>query len=256
MHHISQHHLQFFCRQEKQEDYNVRHPERNQKNDPFPKRFERRQKRSFGWGFCNVAAEDRIFPPTMAIRSWIVLSRSTVCLLGRKRCFSTAVDSVLLEEISEANSRYAGKISIRQTNQYGWGLYALQEFDKGDLVMQSRSLKESSEPDAHSIQVDWNRHVTMDLPARFINHICNRANVGIRPNDLGAYDFFALRQIHIDEELSWDYETAEYEISAGFVCSCGDLNCRRELKGFKEHGDEMIRTYGKEYIAPYLLESN
>jgi hypothetical protein len=109
----------------------------------------------------------------------------------------------------------------------------------------------------------------MDLPARFVNHSCGAANVGIRPGQPGgeqqpatttttaaaipSYDFYALRDIRVDEELLWDYECSEYEIS-GFECHCGSPDCRGELRGFKVHGREVIRAYGERYVAPYLLE--
>ena len=42
----------------------------------------------------------------------------------------------------------------------------------------------------------------MDLPARFINHSCD-ANVGIRDNSLGAFDFVSLTPVARGEELTW-----------------------------------------------------
>jgi hypothetical protein len=156
-------------------------------------------------------------------------------------------------EIQEANIRYAGKIDIRETGQYGWGLFALCDFKAGVLVMRGRAVESGPARNAHSVQTDWNTHATMDLPARFVNHVCNEANVGIQKNDVGAYDFHALRRIHMNEEFLWDYETSEYEIK-GFVCSCGRPNCRGELRGFRQHADEIIASYGEEYVAPFLLE--
>ena len=44
--------------------------------------------------------------------------------------------------------------------------------------------------------------VFMDLPARFINHSCE-ANVGIRDNNAGAFDFLALQPVLRGEELTW-----------------------------------------------------
>jgi hypothetical protein len=42
----------------------------------------------------------------------------------------------------------------------------------------------------------------MDLPARFINHSCE-ANVGIKDNNLGAFDFISLVQVSRGDELTW-----------------------------------------------------
>jgi hypothetical protein len=75
--------------------------------------------------------------------------------------------------------------------------------------------------------------------------------LGLRPNEHGAYDFVALKPIRANDEIVWDYESTEYEF--GFECSCGAPNCRGDLKGFRHHGDAVLGSYGKEYVAPYLF---
>ena len=74
-------------------------------------------------------------------------------------------------------------------------------------------------------------HVRIDLPARFINHSCD-ANCGVMDNEFGAYDFIARRTIVEGEELSFNYETSEYVISAFETCMCGAENCRGYVAGF------------------------
>lgn len=157
----------------------------------------------------------------------------------------------LQEEIDEANERYKDKIAIRQAGQRGWGLFALTAFEPHDLVMSARALNVSASSDSHTVQTDWDKHVTMDLPPRFVNHSCS-ANLGIRLNKAGAYDFIALQEILQGEELLWDYETSEYEIEGFTSCSCGAPTCRGELLGFRGHGQEVIDRYGASYIAPFL----
>lgn len=162
---------------------------------------------------------------------------------------------VFMGAIEKANARYCERVGIQMTtDQRGWGLCALTSFQKGDFVMRGTAIDQSAVQTKHSVQSDWDSHVEMDLPARFINHICNDANVGVKPNEVGAYDFYALREIAKDEELLWDYEATEYQIEE-FSCSCGSSTCRGELKGFKVHGQQLIEAYGKDFIAPYLLRS-
>jgi hypothetical protein len=162
---------------------------------------------------------------------------------------------VFMGAIEKANARYCERVGIQMTtDQRGWGLCALTTFQKGDFVMRGTAIDQSAVQTKHSVQSDWDSHVEMDLPARFINHICNDANVGVKPNEVGAYDFYALREIAKDEELLWDYEATEYQIEE-FSCSCGSSTCRGELKGFKVHGQQLIEAYGKDFIAPYLLRS-
>jgi hypothetical protein len=68
-------------------------------------------------------------------------------------------------------------------------------FKAGALVMRGRAIESGPVRDAHSVQTDWNINATIDLPVRFVNHVCNEANVGIQKNDVGAYDFHALHGI-------------------------------------------------------------
>jgi len=153
------------------------------------------------------------------------------------------------EQVAQMNQQYQNHLNI-STNGLGWALYAQRHFDPGDLVMRSRALSVSTVRDAHSVQTGWDQHVTIDLPARFINHSCE-ANVGIVDNDLGAFDFFALKEIELEEEFLWDYTSSEWEISAFSKCLCRSSHCRQELKGFKVDGESVRQRYGQ-YYARYL----
>lgn len=157
------------------------------------------------------------------------------------------------EEINVANRRYRNLLVIQKTSDRGWGLYAKKTFDLGDKLFSSKAISSSTKRSSHSIQTGCNTHVTMDLPARFINHSCD-ANTGIQDNEFGAYDFYAMRVIYEGEELTLDYETAESEISAFEKCFCESDKCRVNLEGFDKHGEVLRKQYGK-YIANHLLIS-
>jgi hypothetical protein len=156
------------------------------------------------------------------------------------------------EEMAEASQRYAHKISIELTSDRGYGLVALQTYQPGDKVLTAKAVA-SVPRDSHSVQKGMDAHVRIDLPARFINHSCD-ANCGVQDNEFGAYDFIARRTIQEGEELSFNYETSEYVISAFEECMCGAKNCRGYVAGFGTHGEQLKDDYG-EYIAGYLKES-
>jgi hypothetical protein len=170
------------------------------------------------------------------------------------------MSSFIQKEIDEANERYADKVVIQQTpDARGWGLYAEQSFQKGDVVMQARSLQVATFQDSHSIQIGWGTHILVDLPARFVNHICGRATLGIQivqptTKEVNMIDFVALQDIAVGDELLWDYESSEYVIN-NFACACGSPVCRKQLRGFRHHGEAVVAGYGgsNDYIAPYLL---
>lgn len=184
--------------------------------------------------------------------SRIITRYSTSNALDKVRPLTSAAEIVTKEAIDKVNAVQANA-EIKQTpDGRGWGLFAKHDIQAGEQVFRGKALHKSSIRCAHSVQTDWDEHVLMDLPAVLVNHSCN-ANLGIKKNDFGAYDFFALEHIAEKEELLWDYETVEAEIS-GWKCTCGAHNCRGHMKGFKSHADQVLKVYGEEFVAPYLLE--
>ena len=170
------------------------------------------------------------------------------------RKFSISTNFKNLSEIEEANKRYKDHIEIRQAPQNrGWGLFALKDYAAGDIVMDANVLSWLEHADSHSIQLNFQRHAVVDLPARFINHCCNEANVGICVENEENIHFLALEDISNQQELLWDYETTEFDVSTPFVCSCGSATCRGTLSGFKSHHADVLHSYDEKYIAPYLL---
>lgn len=74
-------------------------------------------------------------------------------------------------------------------------------------------------------------------------------------NQYGAYTWVAVRDLKAGEEITWDYETTEYEIMSSALgrCLCGSDACRGKVLGFKHRGAEIRAKYG-ELIADYLKE--
>ena len=108
----------------------------------------------------------------------------------------------------------------------------------------SNSYYASKTPGTHTIQTGWNRHVVMDLPARFTNHKCDDVTVGLKPNHLGAYDFVAMREIENGEEILWNYESTEYELAKIFSLSLWVIKLSKDFERFSippQRGPEVIR---------------
>jgi SET domain len=203
------------------------------------------------------------------------------------------LDDTMTKEIQRANARTAGSIEIRHVGKIGWGIFALKDFEAGDLVLHPSTIaaipsdddhddaidehdntrnKEDKEdvaesanntipepltaPTAHTLQIDWKKHVLMNLPTRFLNHKCGTANVGIHGgsiNENGVFDFFALIPIKAGDEITFDYETTEFEmLNGGFDCHCVSPICRGKLRGFMYSADAVLKVFDKKHIAPYL----
>ncbi|CAJ1966144.1 unnamed protein product [Cylindrotheca closterium] len=168
---------------------------------------------------------------------------------------TTSHFSSATQEINEANERCLGSVQINRTaDGRGYGIFAMRHFAPGERVIESIALKSFDKPHSHSIQVDWKSHVYIDLPARFLNHMCD-PNLRAQLNDSNAYDFVALRTIEEGTEVGHDYETTEYELSEPIQCGCGSPKCRKVLKGFRYNESEILKTHDQQVLSPYLLSN-
>lgn len=121
-------------------------------------------------------------------------------------------------------------------------------------------------PNRYSVQIGENEHIDMDgeasmentmdvYPYRFTNHSCE-PNMLLRD---GA--FYAAKEIHRGEELTFNYNTTEYDMAEPFSCSCGSVFCCGVIRGFKHLSlDEarrlspLLPDYFKALIDPRIAE--
>lgn len=134
---------------------------------------------------------------------------------------------------------------IRDAPGKGRGVYAVRNLATGELVVRGRVERTEAQRTMHSFQKDWDLHIELDETARSINHSCS-PNTGVVDNALGGYDFVALAPVHAGEEITWDYETTEFESIAVESCLCGSAACRGRTRGFR------YRTDAIAYTAAYL----
>lgn len=131
----------------------------------------------------------------------------------------------------------------------GLMVVATRQYQPGDLVVIGRAVQVVPHRTTHSFQVDWDAHVDLDEPARYINHSCD-PNTGIHDNSYGGFDFIALRKIAPNKEITWDYETSEYISIAVSHCLCGAANCRTVIRGFghRRHDPHWRPTHLAHYL--------
>jgi len=151
-------------------------------------------------------------------------------------------------------------VVVKEVNgAIGLGVFASRDFKQGELVVRSTGEVIPYQTE-HSIQIDWDRHLEVEPPARYLNHSCE-PNLGIRTNADGFPDFVAMRDIGKGEELTWDYAMSEwthYErsdpaLEFDLTCRCGSENCRGRLGYYSELPDELKERY-RGYISDYLVE--
>jgi len=113
---------------------------------------------------------------------------------------------------------------------------AIEPIEEGGFILEVHGVF-VDHPSKYSVQVAEHLHVDLPMatgltadpdrhPWRYLNHSCdpNAALVGLR--------LMAFRPISRWEEITFDYNTTEYEISTPFSCQCG--KCGGSLiRGFK-----------------------
>ena len=107
------------------------------------------------------------------------------------------------------------------------------------------------------MQVDVDTHILPDGVTVLFNHSCEpNCGVIIRAG-MKQLEVRALKPIAIAEELTFDYDTFEYEVDhLKGQCLCGAAKCRGRVAGYKHLAADVKARYG-EFIADYLriLES-
>ncbi len=99
----------------------------------------------------------------------------------------------------------------------------------------------TTRPSRHSLQIEERLHLNVGTGLdpqqlleryywRFLNHSC-------APNALiRGLDVVALSSIRCGEEITFDYDTTEYDLAEPFACRCGSDQCRCTIRGFKHLG--------------------
>jgi hypothetical protein len=137
-------------------------------------------------------------------------------------------------EVMPANT---SKCNITVSTHNGeYCVLALQPFQAGEAIMAIEGEVRAT-PCRYSVQVDHDLHIAPpegmtssdrhDLYLwRFLNHSC-KPNAAIVRRLL-----MAVRPIQPGEQISFDYNTTEYEMASPFHCHCG--RCEGvEIRGFR-----------------------
>ena len=144
-------------------------------------------------------------------------------------------------------------IEIKKSKS-GKGLFAKKFIKKKAIVFHFEGvIGDDAHTNPESLQIDDNKFLESTLKFDdFLNHSCE-------PNcfiDWKNMDLVALRDIRIGEEITFDYNTAEYDLiemvkNCSFKCNCGSKNCIAEVKGFRYLSVERKKKIQK-FISPFL----
>jgi SET domain-containing protein len=139
----------------------------------------------------------------------------------------------------------APALEIRQAGRKGYGVFAASFIPSGTRILRLEGdifKSQDVPPDSMAMQIEDDLWLCSDgtvLDDR-INHSCE-PNTGFAKNDLVLY---ALRDISLGEELSWDYSTSISEPGWSLVCFCECAQCRRVILPFGELTSEQQLRLG------------
>lgn len=158
------------------------------------------------------------------------------------------------------------KFEIRGTNKYGNGVYALEKIKEGELIMLldgefinekdcderiEKGLLRNDDP----LQIEDDKYLILDEKSIAFNHSCD-PNAGLKDRST----LFALRDIEIDEEITYDYSTTVGPLNFSFTtmknCLCGSKKCRSELGNVLTISAEQLDFYKRKgALQDYIIEA-
>ncbi len=115
--------------------------------------------------------------------------------------------------------------TIKEIKENYKGLFADKAYESGSVILYLDS-HYVSEPTRTSIQVG-NEHIE-SKKGGYMNHHCDPNTKIVMPNFTMPF-VSAIRNIEIDEELTFNYEITEEKLASPFKCDCHG----KWIKGYK-----------------------
>lgn len=119
-------------------------------------------------------------------------------------------------------------------------LFALRSYQPGEVIADFSAGTISAEPTYLTVQVGVNKHITLQPEfLQYINHSCN-------PNvffDTSTMQLVALKELQVEEELTFFYPSTEWQMTQSFNCYCGSNACIGDIKGAAYLSKEVQERY-------------
>lgn len=109
-----------------------------------------------------------------------------------------------------------------------------------------------AKPDRYTVQIGEGEHVAAaqqpdgSYPVwRFLNHACE-------PNTrLAGRTLVATVDVHAGDEVTFDYDSTEWDMAAPFDCACSAERCRGTIRGYRHLTPAQKKRVAG--VAPHLL---
>lgn len=147
------------------------------------------------------------------------------------------------------------KAQMRVTPGKGSGSFAVSKISKGEMVAsfggnvidQSELAKYSADRVSRSLQLNRDTYLLSgDTPEAgdMINHSCE-PNCGIA----GTSSVQAIRDIEVEEELTFDYAMSDSSEYDEFSCACGREKCREKITGMDWQNKDLQTKYRNHFSS-------
>lgn len=141
-------------------------------------------------------------------------------------------------------------VEVQSSGNLGRGVFALRDFKQGDIVIEGIVDKVIEKRGEHTFTIHG-VHVVLEGAACLVNHSCDPNCIHVF-NQRGTFDYVARRNINAGEQITHDTSAYEYEVAHfSQKCLCGSVNCRGEVKGWKDL-TATERESIREYTIPFL----
>ncbi len=165
--------------------------------------------------------------------------------------------------MNHTQSQQSDLFQVKKTNRYGSGVFAKKKITQGtrihtldgekmtlnDLV---RKVLSGNERLDDPFQIGRMTYIDLDKISRTFNHSCD-PSAGIRNRS----DLYALRDINVGEEITYDYSTTIAPTDWEMKCTCGAKICRGTIFDIRSIPSNQIKKYERlnalpRYIKPLL----
>lgn len=152
---------------------------------------------------------------------------------------TTALGQAPQPEVAQRPPAGELPLEVRPT-RFGKGVFARKEFKAGEKILQFRGriytrqdyLSKVNPEKCHYMQIDTDLFLgPTTSPDNFVNHCCE-PNSGLKIHKGKAF-LVAIRNIAIEEEITFDYSTSMAEDHWEMDCACGVPSCRTRVRDFK-----------------------
>jgi SET domain-containing protein len=147
------------------------------------------------------------------------------------------------------------KAQLRVTPGKGSGSFVVSKISKGEMVAsfggnvihQNELAKYSADRVSRSLQLNKDTYLlsgNVSEPGDMINHSCE-PNCGIT----GTSSVQAIRDIEIEEELTFDYAMSDSSQYDQFICACGKEGCRKKVTGMDWQNKDLQTKYRNNFSS-------